>query len=417
MAEIVKSLFGIDPYTLQQQRNARYATEAEGLFGGSTAISKPFDIANRAIYQGAAQATMPVAGMLGARDVQMEEAQASQDLLSTLDLSTSKGVLAGIEKARAANMPQQAAILAQRYNELKDAETKRAYEQAATAKALINPTKTSYEPDPTDASKIIKVTETWNPVTMKYDREESASGFKFNPKSGFGGNRAAELLTEEELNFMARQYLSGDRQVLTGFGRSPEALAKLKVAVVRNAKEMGITAEQLPSILAEYKGYEAGAKATSTAQAKMTQAAMETNSLIDIAKTVVADVKPGQYPGMNTVSNFLSYQGGDPNIVRLKNAFNGIVNTYARAISPTGQPTVSDKDHAREVLDTAFSSGQLQGAFDMMKQEMNAAISAPKEARKELTRQRMQQVAPNQVESKPVAKWGRDASGKPVRLK
>lgn len=415
MSEIIRSLFGASVDDIQAQRDAQMQARAIQ-YGNMDNVQR----ANTLGYKAGGMLGQGLAGAMGYQDPQIVEARRRQELAKGIDLTTSDGVLLAIQKAKDANMPEQAAQLAQRYNELKDAETRWKYQAAQTAKAQIPTTKSHIEPNPDDPNQTIVVTETWNPTTATWDRETSSGGNKFNPKTGFGGNKAAELLDPETVDFMARQYLSGDRQVLTGFGRSPEALAKLKVAIVKNAKDKGISAEQLPAILADYKAFEAGAKATGTAQAKMTQAAMETNSLIGVAKKVVSDLKPGQYPGMNTISNFLNYQGGDPKITRLKNIFNGVVNTYARAISPTGQPTVSDKDHAREVLDAQFSNGQIQGAFDIMQQEMNAAIDAPREARKEIGRQRMEAVAPTQVNpqptQKPVAKWGRDASGKIVKL-
>jgi hypothetical protein len=69
---------------------------------------------------------------------------------------------------------------------------------------------------------------------------------------------------------------------------------------------------------------------------------------------------------------------GDPNITGLATSLNSLVNSYARAINPKGTPTVSDKNHAREIINAAMSSGQLSEAFTVMRQEMAAANAAAK---------------------------------------
>jgi len=75
---------------------------------------------------------------------------------------------------------------------------------------------------------------------------------------------------------------------------------------------------------------------------------------------------------------------GDENVVRFGIAVNSLINIYARAINPVGQVTVSDKDHARELLSTAWSKGQFRNGIDQLQLEMNAAYKAPGAVRKEL---------------------------------
>ena len=62
-------------------------------------------------------------------------------------------------------------------------------------------------------------------------------------------------------------------------------------------------------------------------------------------------------------------------------SLNAIVNTYARAINPKGTATVSDKNHAREILNVAMSKGQLNEAFNVMNQEMGAALASGPETK------------------------------------
>ncbi|NDB59054.1 hypothetical protein EB001_11445 [bacterium] len=63
---------------------------------------------------------------------------------------------------------------------------------------------------------------------------------------------------------------------------------------------------------------------------------------------------------------------------------NGIVNTYARAISPTGVPTVNDKEHARRIISEAKDHKAYMAAIKALENEIEAEKSAPKEVRENI---------------------------------
>ncbi len=60
---------------------------------------------------------------------------------------------------------------------------------------------------------------------------------------------------------------------------------------------------------------------------------------------------------------------GDPALKQFVAANNTIINTFARAISPTGSPTVSDKEHAREMLSTADSPEAYAAVLQQMQKK------------------------------------------------
>jgi hypothetical protein len=103
--------------------------------------------------------------------------------------------------------------------------------------------------------------------------------------------------------------------------------------------------------------------------------------MIPIAESYVTKVNPTDYPIINKVGNFIAKSTGDANQVGLATALNSLVNVYARAISPKGIPTVSDKMHAREIVQQAMSAGQLGEAFKVMRQESAAAKASGPEVR------------------------------------
>jgi hypothetical protein len=68
---------------------------------------------------------------------------------------------------------------------------------------------------------------------------------------------------------------------------------------------------------------------------------------------------------------------GDPVIAEFGAAVNALVNVYARAINPTGVPTVSDKEHARAVLNTVQSPAQVDAVLGIIRRELEIAKQAP----------------------------------------
>ena len=126
-------------------------------------------------------------------------------------------------------------------------------------------------------------------------------------------------------------------------------------------------------------GEAAGAKTAGSTQANIAIASDEARRMIGVAREFAANLDTGKYPNLNAIENAISKGTGDVNIVKLHTALNAVINSYARAINPKGTPTVSDKNHARDIVNEAMSKGQIGGAFDVMEQEMassNAAATA-----------------------------------------
>jgi hypothetical protein len=137
-----------------------------------------------------------------------------------------------------------------------------------------------------------------------------------------------------------------------------------------NVLELGVAAA----------GATASEKSLSTQTAKMSTAANEANQMANVVRDLSSKVDRTEFPTLNAVQNAVQKGTGDQNIVKLNTSINALVNSYARAISPTGAPTVSDKNHAREIINSAYSQGQLGGILDVMQQEMAIAKTAATES-------------------------------------
>jgi len=94
MAEVVNSLFGVTPESLQAQRDA--ALQQQAL---QYAQLDPFQRATAAIYSGANRLGGAVGGMLGAQDPEMMRLQQRQSMLQGLDLTNPESLKEGIQAA------------------------------------------------------------------------------------------------------------------------------------------------------------------------------------------------------------------------------------------------------------------------------------------------------------------------------
>ena len=199
--------------------------------------------------------------------------------------------------------------------------------------------------------------------------------------------RAAALnspFDAETIDFMAGQALTGDRSVFTnlGFGGAGQAnRASLRNAITKKAAKLGYTGADLAALNAEFAGLMAGERTLGVRTSNIEMAVTEAQQLAPLALQASAAVNRTQFPSLNSIILAGERQTGDPNAVRLGIATNSLINVYARAISPTGVPTVSDKDHARELLSAAWSQGQFAAGVDQLNKELEAARKSPGQVR------------------------------------
>jgi hypothetical protein len=161
-----------------------------------------------------------------------------------------------------------------------------------------------------------------------------------------------------------------------GLARNKEGAALVK-DIMRKVATAGMTPEQMLASQAEFQGEKSAQRTLGTRIANIEMAATEAGNLMPIAIAASEKVDRTKYPTLNAVILAVERGTGDPNVVQLGVATNSLVNAYSRAISPSGTPTVSDKDHAREILANAYSKGQYAAAVNMMKQEIDAARKSP----------------------------------------
>jgi hypothetical protein len=200
------------------------------------------------------------------------------------------------------------------------------------------------------------------------------------------GGSASAALDQATLDQMADQYLAGDKTVIQGLGygnTGAENRAKLRETIAKKATERGMSGADIATSMAEFSGLTSGERALGTRTAQVGMAVNEAKQLAPLVLQTSNKVERTKYPDVNAILLAAEQRTGNPDVVRFGIAINSMINVYARAISPTGVPTISDKDHARELLSTAWSNGQIQAGMDQLMLEMQAALGAPAAVRQE----------------------------------
>ncbi len=199
--------------------------------------------------------------------------------------------------------------------------------------------------------------------------------------------QSAGLYDDATVDASAEQGLAGDKTVFQNLGRSnigAQNAAKIRTRMYQMGAERGMSPTDIAAATAEFQGYRSGQVALGAAAAKVDRAVLEAKALTPQVISTSAAVNRTNYPDLNAILIAGERKTGDPNVVRFGIAVNSLINVYARAINPSGNPTDSDKAHARDLLSTAWSNGQTGAAVDQLNIEMNAALQSTHQARQQL---------------------------------
>jgi len=191
----------------------------------------------------------------------------------------------------------------------------------------------------------------------------------------------AGTFTPQALEFVANQYLRGDRQAVQGFARSATARIALQNAIVDEAAKQGLSPEATAAKMAEFSGTVAGARTVGQRAANISLAATEAKEMLDIVKETSDKFGRTKFVPFNMALKAFESGTGEPEIAEFGAAVNALVNVYARAINPTGVPTVSDKEHARAVLNVVQSPEQVDAVLGIIRRELSIAQKAPDQVR------------------------------------
>jgi hypothetical protein len=191
--------------------------------------------------------------------------------------------------------------------------------------------------------------------------------------AGFGSTEVAATLDADAERY--RQ--TGTLPPNMGRGAQGQQLAAAirTRAAEREVNEGGNPADW-PTRWQQFQTQAAGRRVLQTRAANLTLAENEAETLIPRVRQASANVSRTQYPSLNSVILAARQGTGDPNVVKLGVAASALIPVYARVLKPTGQITEGDTTRATDILNKAWSDGQINAALDQMVTELKSARSA-----------------------------------------
>jgi hypothetical protein len=233
-------------------------------------------------------------------------------------------------------------------------------------------------------------------------------------------------ITQEDADRIASQYLAGDKSAIAGLGWGGTGSANrglVQSSITQQAKAAGMSGPDVAAKIAEFGGLQAAERTVGQRGANLEMAAREASAMGDLVLRASEAVPRTDFTPANTAINYYLAKTGDPAVRQFGASLNSYINVYARAIGGTSASagTVSDKEHAREMLNMADSHDQVVAIIAQLQKEIETARAAPRATREGLRQEITGTTAPAAAAPAPAAAAGKtivrrgtDANGKRV---
>jgi hypothetical protein len=235
--------------------------------------------------------------------------------------------------------------------------------------------------------------------------------------AGFGSTEAMATLDADA----ARYRETGTLPPNMGRGAQGQQLAAaIRTRAVEQEVNEGGNPNDWPTRWQQFSTQAAGRRVLATRAANLTLAENEAETLIPRVRQASANVSRTQYPSLNSVILAAKQGTGDPNVIKLGVAASALIPVYARVLKPNGQITEGDTGRATEILNKAWSDGQINAALDQMVVELKSARSALTQTTDEYGMPKKEggegahtQQAPASAPAGNVIRWERGPDGTP----
>ena len=227
-------------------------------------------------------------------------------------------------------------------------------------------------------------------ASSKYAADSSASTARarlnYDKEKDAGSEDAA--LDPLSVRTIAQQYLAGDNTALGNIGRGTQGaknISAVRNEISRQVNAQGLNGADIAAKIAEFGGLKAGNRTLGTRTANIEIAASEAAELAPLALEASAKVARSGLLPFGKAQIMFDTQTNDPNLRQFAMANTALANAYGQVMSRGGVATVSDKEHAKELLSTAFDQKSYAAAVEQLQAEIRAAQKAPGTVRKEMS--------------------------------
>lgn len=138
-----------------------------------------------------------------------------------------------------------------------------------------------------------------------------------------------------------------------------------------------------PSRWQKFSTQAAGLRTLEVRAAGLTLAENEAKLLLPRVRDISGKISRTEYPTINKLILASKKGSGDPNVIKLGVAVESLIPVYAKILKPVGTVGAADMERAHDILDKAWSNGQINAALDQMELELDSAKEALKKTQAE----------------------------------
>lgn len=156
-------------------------------------------------------------------------------------------------------------------------------------------------------------------------------------------------------------------------GIAPLVSGMVREKAAAHLEALGSNPEERAENIQGFNARTAGLRTLETRAATFELAEAEAARLIPRVIEASENVPRTNFPTLNSVIMAAQRGTGDPNVIKLGIAANSLLYVYARVLKPTGVLSEGDVKRASDILNSAWSHGQIEGALDQMQKEIESA--------------------------------------------
>jgi hypothetical protein len=183
-------------------------------------------------------------------------------------------------------------------------------------------------------------------------------------------------ISDEAAKLIAEETLAGDFHGTVGMGRNQASMRKIADFRGRIADERHMTGADLAFNTAEFNGVIAAERTLGVRGAGIDTGIQEAKRFGPMVLEASDKIDRTRFPTVNSIELAAQKGVGGEDIVRLIDAMNAYKMAYTQILTRGGMPTDDARRRSDEIIDTAWSNGQIKAAVDQLSKEMDGAQSS-----------------------------------------
>jgi len=186
----------------------------------------------------------------------------------------------------------------------------------------------------------------------------------------------ATAISDADADLIAEQTWHGDYHGTVGLARNSASMIKVAAARTRYAKAHNLTGADAAAADAEFNGILASQRVLGTRWTGIETGIQEAQRFGPMVLKLSDKIDRTEFPTVNSLQLAAEKGTGGEDVVRLIDALNAYKMAYTQILTRGGMPTDDSRRRSDEVIDKAWSTGQIKAALDQLGKEMQGAQSA-----------------------------------------